>query len=141
MDEACIKQLTFSLLNLSHTLRLKLMVKAKVIELEFVRACLWASLIPSQGPNSSENKQLASDQHGRTLTLGERRALARKPSVQSIESLLLDPDPRVLKHLLQNPRITENLVLKVTSARPQKPQILLMVFEHNVWGNRRVGSA
>ena len=126
-----------SLFNLSHALRLKLMVKAKETELEFVRASLWASLIPSQAPNTSEKMQLASDQNGRTLTLGERRALARKPSVQSIERLLLDPDPMVLKHLLQNPRLTESLVLKVTSARPQKSQILLMVFEHNVWGHRR----
>ena len=126
-----------SLLNLSHTLRLKLMVKAKQIQLEFVRACLWASLMPSQAPNTSEKKQLTSDQNGRVLTLGERRALARKPSVKSIERLLLDSDPLVLKHLLQNPRLTESLVLKVTSARPQKSQILLMVFEHHVWGYRR----
>ena len=126
-----------SLLSLKHSHRLKLMVKAKQIELEFVRACLWASLIPAQPLNSSERHDLASDQNGRSLTLGERRSLARKPSVRGIERLLLDSDPLVLKHLLQNPRLTENLVLKIVSARPQKPQVLLMIFEHTVWGLRR----
>ena len=126
-----------SLLSLKHSHRLKLMIKAKQVDLEFVRACLWASLIPNQPLNTSERYDIASDQKGRTLTLGERRSLARKPSVRSIERLLLDPDPLVMKHLLQNPRLTESLVLKIVSARPQKPQVLLMIFEHSVWGVRR----
>lgn len=126
-----------SLFGLKHAHRLKLMIKAKQLELEFVRACLWASLIPTSPLKMSAGPELASDQKGRTLTLGERRTLARKPSVKSIERLLLDPDPLVLKHLLQNPRLTESLVLKIASARPQSPQVLLMVFEHTVWGLRR----
>ena len=126
-----------SLLNLSHAQRLKLMVTAKQARLEFVRACLWSSLMPGASKPDGRFQELASDEKGRVLTLGERRSLARKPSVQSMERLLQDPDPIVMKHLLQNPRLTERLVLKICSARPQQAQILFMIFEHKVWGLRQ----
>jgi hypothetical protein len=40
---------------------------------------------------------------GRTLTLGERRALARRPNRKAMDKLLADPHPAVIRTLLGNP--------------------------------------
>ena len=64
------------------------------------------------------------EQNGRTLTLGERRALARRPSRKTIASLLRDPHPMVAHILLHNPRVTELDVLNMAARRPAIPSIL-----------------
>lgn len=73
---------------------------------------------------------------GETLTLGERKALARRLPRQQIERLLRDPDPDVVENLLRNPAITEREVLKVASRRPIHPEVLLRVFGNSKWANR-----
>jgi hypothetical protein len=55
---------------------------------------------------------------GRELTVGERRSLARKPNRRAFEKLLHDPHPLVLRNLLQNPRLTEDDVLRLVAKRP-----------------------
>lgn len=52
------------------------------------------------------------------LPLGVRRALARGSETPMLEKLLLDPDPAVIGHLLQNPRITESQVVRIAARRP-----------------------
>ena len=71
-----------------------------------------------------------------TLTLGERRALARRPTPKGIEKLLSDSDPLVVKHLLNNPRLTEREALKVASHPSQTPLTLFQLFTHPKWGKR-----
>jgi hypothetical protein len=72
----------------------------------------------------------------RELTLGERRALARKADHRTFDRLLHDPDPVVVQHLLQNPRLTEKEVLRIASRRPVAAATLKLVFEHPRWGHR-----
>ncbi len=60
---------------------------------------------------------------GRPLTLGERRALARRPSRATLDKLLRDPHPMVTRILLGNPRITEDDVVRMAAVRPAVARI------------------
>jgi hypothetical protein len=55
---------------------------------------------------------------GRPLTLGERRALARKPARATLAKLLADPHPMVVRLVLANPRLTEDDVVRMAARRP-----------------------
>lgn len=72
----------------------------------------------------------------REITLGERRAWARRPDRDLIARLLSDPDPGVIANLLRNPRVVENDVLRVVSRRPVGADVLALVFRHPRWGRR-----
>ncbi len=54
----------------------------------------------------------------RQLTLGERRALARRATSDEVKRLLVDPDRQVIDNLLRSPRATEAVVLAIASHRP-----------------------
>lgn len=69
----------------------------------------------------------------RELTLGERRALARKPDRQSLEKLLLDPEPLVIRNMLRNPRLTEEDVLRIASRRPCRADVLAEIAASQRW--------
>lgn len=70
------------------------------------------------------------------ITLGERRAMSRKPVKDVIDRLLSDPDPMVIGNILNNPRTTEKEVLKIASKRPNSAQIIKLVASHRVWSKR-----
>ncbi|MCC6644194.1 MAG: hypothetical protein IT374_01310 [Polyangiaceae bacterium] len=72
----------------------------------------------------------------RPLTLGERKALARRPTRAHLEKLLLDPDPMVLEALLMNPRLTEDDVLTVAAKRPGAPALLAVIARSGRWSVR-----
>lgn len=74
----------------------------------------------------------------REVTLGERRSMARRPDRATLDRLLLDQDVGVIRNLLQNPRITEQDVLKMASRRPTSAAVLTTLFHHPRWGRRRV---
>jgi hypothetical protein len=81
-------------------------------------------------------RSLATASSGRVLTLGERRALARRPSRAAFDKLLLDPHPMVVQNLLQNPRLTEDDVLRMVTRRPAYPDVIAAVARHSVWSQR-----
>lgn len=60
---------------------------------------------------------------GRPLALGERRALARRPSRQALHRMLRDPHPMVVSILLANPQVTEEDVLVMAARRPAVPAV------------------
>ncbi len=70
------------------------------------------------------------------LTLGERRALAKSKNKDTLDRLLFDPDPGVIKNILNNPRITEREVIKIASMRPISQDILRVIFENKKWISR-----
>ena len=72
----------------------------------------------------------------REMTLGERRALARRAPTTTIDLLLGDPDPGVIQNLLNNPRLTEAMVLRICSRRPTVSVALETVFEAQHWAGR-----
>ena len=73
---------------------------------------------------------------GRPLTLGERKALARRPRGDALVELLRDPHPDVVAILLDNPQITEREIVRVAAMRPAVPAALARVAEHRRWATR-----
>ncbi len=73
---------------------------------------------------------------GRTLTLGERKSLARKPDRDMVEKLLLDPHPEVIRRVLVNPRMTEDLVLRLATRRTCPGEVLAEIARFPRWSTR-----
>jgi hypothetical protein len=70
---------------------------------------------------------------GRELTVGERRSLARSPTRRDFDKLLSDPHPLVIRQLLENPRLTENDVLRIAARRPARVDALQAIARSERW--------
>jgi hypothetical protein len=75
-------------------------------------------------PSNPNDDRVPDYGRGRTLTLGERKSLARKSSRAMMDKLLLDPHPEVIRQLLRNPLVTEDDVLRLAAKRPNRPDVL-----------------
>jgi len=73
---------------------------------------------------------------GRELTLGERRALARRPNRRAFDKLLADPHPLVIRLLLQNPKLTEDDVVRLVARRPTRSALIHEVAQSQRWLSR-----
>jgi len=85
------------------------------------------------GRSKSNERGFALEPGGRALSLGERRALARKPSRMILDKLLADPHPLVIKNLLANPRLTEDDVVRIAAIRPARPEIVAEIARTPRW--------
>ncbi|AUX19622.1 uncharacterized protein SOCEGT47_000740 [Sorangium cellulosum] len=83
-----------------------------------------------------DERRLATSSAGRALTLGERRALARRPTRAAFEALLRDPHPLVIRNLLANPRMTEDDVIRLAARRPASPEVMTEIARHPEWSQR-----
>jgi hypothetical protein len=73
----------------------------------------------------------------KTITIGERLALARRSSGRVAGALLLDSEARVMRTGLDNPRLTEAFVIQAV-LRPQASASLIQaVAHHTKWSYRR----
>ncbi len=70
------------------------------------------------------------------VPLGVRKSLARRSDPNTLNTLITDQDPTVVSHLLNNPRMTEEIVLKAAALRPTSPDVLEVIFIHQKWGSR-----
>lgn len=70
------------------------------------------------------------------ITLGEKRGLAKGFKKDTLDRLLYDSDPHVIRNLLNNSRLTERDVLKVASKRPVSEEILTEIFNCKKWSER-----
>ncbi|MEZ0314613.1 MAG: hypothetical protein ACAI38_22825, partial [Myxococcota bacterium] len=70
------------------------------------------------------------------MTLGDRRALARRATRDQIMRLVGDPDPTVVMHVLNNPRVTESNVLAICAKRPTVSAALETVIDAPAWSRR-----
>lgn len=83
--------------------------------------------LPSVPPPDDDDGRVPDYGAGRPLTLGERKALARRPDRFALERLARDPHPAVIERLLANPKLTEDDVLRMASRRPSTPAVLLSI--------------
>ncbi|GAB4442949.1 MAG: hypothetical protein OHK0040_13880 [bacterium] len=67
------------------------------------------------------------------LPLGVKRSFAKKMDKNLLKRMLLEKDPLVVKHLLNNPLITEKEVLKIISSRPNTAAVIKVVFASEKW--------
>jgi len=70
------------------------------------------------------------------IPLGVRRSLAKGTEKPMLEKLLLDPDVLVIRHLLENPRITEDDVIRIASRRPIPGSTLNEIARTPRWASR-----
>jgi hypothetical protein len=70
------------------------------------------------------------------IPLGERRAAARTHNRDRLDRLVHDRDFRVIRILLDNPRIVERDVVKIAAMRPTRPEVLSVVAAHPRWSTR-----
>jgi hypothetical protein len=70
------------------------------------------------------------------IPLGVRRSLAKAAEKPMLEKLLLDPDLLVIRHLLENPRITEADVIRIASRRPIPASTLGEIARSPRWSSR-----
>ena len=71
------------------------------------------------------------------IALGVRRSLAKGTEKPMLEKLLLDPDRLVIRHLLDNPRVTEDDVIRIASRRPIPASTLNEIAQNRRWASRR----
>jgi hypothetical protein len=67
------------------------------------------------------------------LTLGHRKAAARGLRSPLLERILKDPDPRVIREALRNPRLREQEVLAIASRRPCPEEVFWLLVRSEVW--------
>ena len=70
---------------------------------------------------------------GREVTLGERRSLARRPTRAAFDRLLGDPHPLVIRQLLENPKLTEDDVVRLATRRPAQATTLRELANSPKW--------
>jgi hypothetical protein len=80
--------------------------------------------------------QPLNDARGRPLTLGERKALARRPDRGTMEKLLADPHPDVIHRLLRNPRVLEDDIVRLAAKRPGRSAVLIEIARSTKWVHR-----
>ena len=70
------------------------------------------------------------------LTTGEKAAIARRAVAGTLAHLRRDPSPLVIKALLQNPRLTEPVLLPMVASDETLPRVLDLVAADPRWGAR-----
>ena len=70
------------------------------------------------------------------LAVGEKIAIGRGGSAAVISALRHDPTPRVVGALLENPRLTEGLLVPLAASDAAAPQALALVAASPRWGSR-----
>jgi len=71
-----------------------------------------------------------------SMTLGERLSLARRASGRIAGTLLSDPEVRVIQEALENPRLTEVLIIRALN-RDGTPALVQAICHHSKWSLRR----
>jgi hypothetical protein len=94
-------------------------------------ARLFLSALASADTPAEVGRTLA--MHGRPLTLGERKQLARGGRRDLLDRLLRDPEPQVIRTLLGNPRLTERDVIVIAARRPTLAELQREVFAARRW--------
>jgi hypothetical protein len=92
--------------------------------------------VPSTRAPAAEDAPVPDYGAGRELTLGERRSLARRPTRRSFERLLCDPHPLVIRLLLENPRLTEDDVVRMAARRPARHEVTAEIARAPRWLSR-----
>jgi hypothetical protein len=70
------------------------------------------------------------------LAVGEKVSLARRASGGTLAHLRHDPNPRVIAALLENPRLTEGLLLPLLAGTAAAPPVLQLIAADPRWGSR-----
>lgn len=70
------------------------------------------------------------------LAVGEKVTIARRCGPGLMGRIAQDTNPRVIQALLENPRLTEGVLLQLVSRDSARPEILTLVARDRRWGVR-----
>lgn len=76
------------------------------------------------GFRQASAQAFAPDPRLASVSLGQKKSLARRLDPEMMERLSRDGDPSVTRILLENPRLTEALVLRMVALRPHRSSVL-----------------
>jgi hypothetical protein len=102
-------------------------------ERELIRLLLMAD---DTGYVRARRSEFAYDPVLDSVTLGERKSMARKMDLDLLERLAKDGDPSVIRILLANPRLTEPLALRMIALRPHRGRVLCEFGRQAKWLNK-----
>jgi len=85
-----------------------------------------------------EDDELEEDVMLKEMTLGIKRQKARGFDRDMIMRLCNEQDPMIIEHLLKNPRVTIQHVVKIAAKRPTDAKILWTVYKNMKWVNHYV---
>lgn len=89
---------------------------------------------PPAAPSMSPSEPPIPDfGQGRTLSVGERKSLARRPTRSQLERLISDPHPLVVAQLLKAKALTEDDVIVMVTKRPAHGPTLEAVLAAPRW--------
>lgn len=104
------------------------------VEAEGQGAAAVVALLSDRGPSASEPPPPPDDD----LTLGHRITHARLGDPERMAGLAARAEPAVVRNLLDNPRATEALVLRIATRRPVPSETLLVIARNERFGTRRL---
>jgi len=81
----------------------------------------------------AETQRIPDFGKGRTLSLGERKSLARRNDRELLARVLGDPRPDVIRSVLGNPGLTESDIVRLCARRPASTEVLREVFKSPRW--------
>ena len=81
----------------------------------------------------AETQRIPDFGRGRTLSLGERKSLARRNDRELLARVLRDPHPAVIRIVLGNPGLTEADIVRLCARRPVSTEVLREVFRSPRW--------
>ena len=113
----------------------------RVLALEWVGGLFWPDLArvgrdPQVHPAVRRAADRALVERLPGMAVGERTALARRAGAGVIAHLRHDPTPRVVAALLDNPRLTEGLLMPLLASERAAPACLAAVAASRRWGLR-----
>lgn len=71
------------------------------------------------------------------LAVGERVVIARRASPDLIKRVRGDVNHRVIAALLENPKLTEFLLMPLMNDPATPPEVLRQIADHSLWNSRR----
>ncbi|HEX4447560.1 MAG TPA: hypothetical protein VH044_12515 [Polyangiaceae bacterium] len=89
----------------------------------------------SHRPTSSSPPRVEEDKRGQAVPLGARKSLARRPDRDTLQRLLRDPHPDVIRRCLGNSRLVEDDVVRLAARRPTKPEVQAEI-ARSLWVHR-----
>jgi hypothetical protein len=119
----------------SYEERRSIFMSAERLGLEACRELLYSSSTEAEQQEAAARPR-ALIPGTRPLTLGERKALARSWDRSKLEQLLHDPHEDVIALLIANPRVTEDDILRLATARRATACALQLIMDAPRWKAR-----
>ena len=112
-------------------------VSIPLVRRMFTFDLLQIALTPAVAPDVKRAAESEITIRLKSLTVGERIALARRASTQVLAGLLQDPDARVLSAALDNSRLIERTVIASLAQATAAQTLFKCVGQHPRWSQKR----